>query len=278
MQNFSLRRFLWAQVAFVTVIVVGTVGFHLILGEDWMSSLYRSVVTITLTGLDTKPEGAAARLFTLAPAARRRGTLPVRRRGHRGADRRRRPDRKMGRAETEAGHRAAARSLHHLRLRPRRPASRLGVAPGRARLRGGRLQRGSARRGTRAERPRRRGKRHARRGSRRCRHRAGGGARRLVGLGRRQPLHHDHGANAQARTCSSSRVRPTSTPPRSSGARGPTASCSPIPLRARSWRTSCSSRRSRRSWSWCRRAAAPDFRFEEIFVADGLGGRRARDP
>jgi voltage-gated potassium channel len=65
MQNFSPRRFLWAQVAFVTVILAGTVGFHQILGEDWMSSLYRSVVTITLTGLDTKPEGAAAQLFTL---------------------------------------------------------------------------------------------------------------------------------------------------------------------------------------------------------------------
>jgi voltage-gated potassium channel len=66
MERFSLRRFLWALAVFCLVLAVGTVGFRLILDEGWVSSLYRSVVTVSLTGLDTKPPGAAAELFTLA--------------------------------------------------------------------------------------------------------------------------------------------------------------------------------------------------------------------
>jgi voltage-gated potassium channel len=65
MERFSLRRFLWAVLAFVVVLAAGTVGFRLIVEEGWVSSLYRSVVTVSLTGLDTKPEGTAAELFTL---------------------------------------------------------------------------------------------------------------------------------------------------------------------------------------------------------------------
>jgi voltage-gated potassium channel len=64
-ENFSPRRFIWAVAAFALVILVGTVGFHSLVDEDWTGSLYRSVVTISLTGLDTKPPGAAAQLFTL---------------------------------------------------------------------------------------------------------------------------------------------------------------------------------------------------------------------
>lgn len=65
-ERFSFRRFLWAQVAFVGVLVVGTVGFQLILGEGWIASLYRAVVTTTLTGLDTAPEGTAGQIFSIA--------------------------------------------------------------------------------------------------------------------------------------------------------------------------------------------------------------------
>ena len=54
-ERFSFRRFFIAQVAFVTVLVVGTVGFVLLTDEDWSSSFYRSVVTTTLTGLDSPP-------------------------------------------------------------------------------------------------------------------------------------------------------------------------------------------------------------------------------
>ena len=65
MKSLSLRRFSWALAAFALLLAVGTIGFHLILDEDWMSSLYRSVVTISLSGLDTKPGGTAAELFTV---------------------------------------------------------------------------------------------------------------------------------------------------------------------------------------------------------------------
>jgi voltage-gated potassium channel len=64
-EQFSVRRFVYAVLAFIGVLGAGTVGFHAILGEDWSSSAYRSVVTTTLTGLDTKPEGTGAEIFTI---------------------------------------------------------------------------------------------------------------------------------------------------------------------------------------------------------------------
>lgn len=66
MERFSFRRFFVAQAAFVVVLAVGTVGFVLLTDEGWSSSFYRSVVTTTLTGLDAKPEGVAAELFSVA--------------------------------------------------------------------------------------------------------------------------------------------------------------------------------------------------------------------
>jgi voltage-gated potassium channel len=63
--QFSLRRFLYALAAFGGVLVGGTIGFHEILGESWPSAFYRSVVTTTLTGLDSKPSGSAAEIFTI---------------------------------------------------------------------------------------------------------------------------------------------------------------------------------------------------------------------
>ncbi len=65
MERFSFRRFFFAQVAFVIVLAVGTVGFVLLTDEGWSSAFYRSVVSTTLTGLDSRPEGAAAELFTV---------------------------------------------------------------------------------------------------------------------------------------------------------------------------------------------------------------------
>ena len=64
-EGFQWRRFVYALGAFVVVLVVGTLGFQAILGEGWVGSFYRSVVTTTLTGLDTRPEGAGAQLFTI---------------------------------------------------------------------------------------------------------------------------------------------------------------------------------------------------------------------
>lgn len=65
MEQFSVRRFVYAVLAFVGVLCTGTIVFHAILDEDWSSSFYRSVVTTTLTGLDSKPRGTGAEIFTI---------------------------------------------------------------------------------------------------------------------------------------------------------------------------------------------------------------------
>ncbi len=65
MENLSWRRLGYAILALFGVLAVGTVGFHSLLDEDWISALYRSVVTVSLTGLDSKPGSHAAELFTI---------------------------------------------------------------------------------------------------------------------------------------------------------------------------------------------------------------------
>lgn len=47
------------------VFVGGTVGFMVILHESWHSALYRTIVTASLTGLDTTPHGLAAEALTI---------------------------------------------------------------------------------------------------------------------------------------------------------------------------------------------------------------------
>jgi len=51
--------------AVVAVFVGGTVGFMAILGESWHSALYRTIVTASLTGLDSTPHGLPAELLTI---------------------------------------------------------------------------------------------------------------------------------------------------------------------------------------------------------------------
>jgi voltage-gated potassium channel len=65
-ERLDVRQIRRAVVAFGCVLVVGTIGFELMLGEGWSSSFYRAVVTTTLTGLDSKPEGTDAELFSVA--------------------------------------------------------------------------------------------------------------------------------------------------------------------------------------------------------------------
>jgi voltage-gated potassium channel len=60
-----LQQTLRVLVAVVVTLTGGTVGFRLILHETWLQSLYRSVVTTTLTGLDTVPPNDAARILTI---------------------------------------------------------------------------------------------------------------------------------------------------------------------------------------------------------------------
>lgn len=64
-EGFHWRRFAYAQTAFVAILAIGTVGFHALLDESWIASFYRSVVTTTLTGLDSQPAGDGAQLFTI---------------------------------------------------------------------------------------------------------------------------------------------------------------------------------------------------------------------
>src|SRR5438105_8158098 len=47
------------------VLGVGTIGFHSAIGEPWLQSFYRAVVSSTLTGLDTVPKNDGARLITI---------------------------------------------------------------------------------------------------------------------------------------------------------------------------------------------------------------------
>jgi voltage-gated potassium channel len=64
-EAFHWRRFLYALLAFLAILAFGTVGFRAISQEGWVDSFYRSVVTTTLTGLDSQPKSIGAELFTI---------------------------------------------------------------------------------------------------------------------------------------------------------------------------------------------------------------------
>ena len=119
--------------------------FRLILGESWLDSFYRTVVTATLNGLDSPPHGAGGEALDRRGRPRRADYLCVRRRRRRRGDRRWSRERRY-RGPEEVEDDQAVGPLHHLRLRPRRPARRAGV-PRRGRaVRRARLQRRRARR------------------------------------------------------------------------------------------------------------------------------------
>jgi len=63
---FSFRRFGYAVVALLVVVAGGAVGYHAALDETWLQSVYRSVVTVSLTGLDSVPRNDTSRLLTIA--------------------------------------------------------------------------------------------------------------------------------------------------------------------------------------------------------------------
>jgi voltage-gated potassium channel len=64
-ETFTFRRFWYAIVAVAVVLGAGTIGFRLILDEPWLQALYRAVISASLTGLDTVPEGDSARVLTI---------------------------------------------------------------------------------------------------------------------------------------------------------------------------------------------------------------------
>ncbi len=63
--HLNLRRIAIAVAGVLAVILGGTLAFHGVLGESWLQALYRSVVTASLTGLDTVPQNDAARVVSI---------------------------------------------------------------------------------------------------------------------------------------------------------------------------------------------------------------------
>jgi len=63
--RFRLKQFARLLAAVAATVVGGTVGFRLILHESWSQSLYRAMITATLTGLDTVPDTDGARALSI---------------------------------------------------------------------------------------------------------------------------------------------------------------------------------------------------------------------
>jgi voltage-gated potassium channel len=64
-ESLSARRVAYAVGALLAVLAGGTIAFHESLDETWMQSTYRTVVTISLAGLDTVPQNDWARLVSI---------------------------------------------------------------------------------------------------------------------------------------------------------------------------------------------------------------------
>jgi voltage-gated potassium channel len=61
----SARRVAYAVAALVALVGAGTVAFHESLDETWMQAVYRTMVTVSLAGLDTVPRNDTARLVSI---------------------------------------------------------------------------------------------------------------------------------------------------------------------------------------------------------------------
>jgi voltage-gated potassium channel len=63
--TYTLRHFKIALTAFFVALGVGTVAFRLVMGESLFSSFYRTTITISLTGIDTKPPTVGGQIVTV---------------------------------------------------------------------------------------------------------------------------------------------------------------------------------------------------------------------
>jgi voltage-gated potassium channel len=63
--TFRARRVAYAAAGLVVTLISGTIGFHHYLHESWLQAFYRSIVTASLTGLDTVPRNDGARVVTI---------------------------------------------------------------------------------------------------------------------------------------------------------------------------------------------------------------------
>lgn len=66
MEGFSRRQLSGLAAAIALLFAGGTAGFMRLLGESWHEALYRTIVTASLTGLDSTPHGLKAELLTVA--------------------------------------------------------------------------------------------------------------------------------------------------------------------------------------------------------------------
>lgn len=65
MEGLDRRRVLLVLLAIALLFAGGTIGFMAILGESWHEALYRTIVSASLTGLDTTPHGLPAESLTI---------------------------------------------------------------------------------------------------------------------------------------------------------------------------------------------------------------------
>jgi voltage-gated potassium channel len=64
-RNVRLRQTAKVLVAVAATLLVGTIAFRETLHEPWFQSFYRSVITVTLTGLDSIPSNNGSRIVSL---------------------------------------------------------------------------------------------------------------------------------------------------------------------------------------------------------------------
>ena len=64
-ETLSARRVAYAVAALITVLTGGTIAFHESLDETWLQAIYRTVVTVSLAGLDTVPRNNFARVVSI---------------------------------------------------------------------------------------------------------------------------------------------------------------------------------------------------------------------
>src|SRR5215212_6484460 len=64
MDGFSVRRFVYALAAVAGLLVVGTLVFRAALDLGWIDAAYRTLTTISLTGVPLDPGGRGITLFT----------------------------------------------------------------------------------------------------------------------------------------------------------------------------------------------------------------------
>ena len=65
MGPFTARRVAYAGAALLALLIGGSVAFHQALNESWMQAVYRTMVTVSLAGLDTVPRNDWARAVSI---------------------------------------------------------------------------------------------------------------------------------------------------------------------------------------------------------------------